>query len=618
MSGAMPADDAAAFAAPKAPGAPRGSWRRVIAASGLPPAVAGLVARVVRIAGGNRGERRDTARELVSHFAAALAAGETPEAAIAAFGDERAAALLLRRAIRRKRGVLWHGWWWTSRAALAAVVAGMGIYGWWTVRLLTAEPTVRVDYLGKLEALSAAESPDVSGWPLLRRAYGRLRDLEPPLLAKFREINPTSQLVPLECADPTTPEWAEEERALASADEALRLLREASRSASVAPRINRFDGEDDAFFETQIPHLGPRGPANDLRLPHLHTIRVAIRWLVADARHALRRGDQERAVDSVAAVLRIGAATRGCILIEQLVAHAIISRGLLTACELAAVNDGEEGGHGLGAGALTRLAEAIRAVDPAALRFEFEGERLVFEDSLQRFFTDDGAGDGRVTRDGLKAAALDFGPGRLLGPAMMALAPSRREVGQAFTQQSLVAERLVDLPPWRWADAVAADELDAARTGSLGSFFAERQQLFWMPNLPMAAAHSASLSTGRDRAALGVALRRHRLDHGTWPARLDELVPTYLREVPRDPFDGKPVRYDVRDGVPTAWLVGPDLADDGLPAFSPEFDQGAWTQGMLEAMRRAWRRANGEPDAAGPGPRRDVSFWPPHPISRPE
>ncbi len=44
-------------------------------------------------------------------------------------------------------------------------------------------------------------------------------------------------------------------------------------------------------------------------------------------------------------------------------------------------------------------------------------------------------------------------------------------------------------------------------------------------------------------AATAVALRRFRIDHGAYPARLDELVPGYLKAVPIDPYAGGPPEY---------------------------------------------------------------------------
>jgi hypothetical protein len=72
----------------------------------------------------------------------------------------------------------------------------------------------------------------------------------------------------------------------------------------------------------------------------------------------------------------------------------------------------------------------------------------------------------------------------------------------------------------------------------------------------------------RDRAILrgavvGLALERYRLEKRRWPKELTELVPDYLTAVPRDPFDGQPMRYKpLPDGV-IVYSVGPDGRDDG-------------------------------------------------------
>jgi hypothetical protein len=64
-------------------------------------------------------------------------------------------------------------------------------------------------------------------------------------------------------------------------------------------------------------------------------------------------------------------------------------------------------------------------------------------------------------------------------------------------------------------------------------------------------------------AFVAVALERYRRDHGGWPDTLDALVPRYLDAVPKDPQDGKPLRYQRRsDGVVVYWL-GHDGTDDG-------------------------------------------------------
>src|SRR5688572_21701199 len=74
----------------------------------IPEPAKALVRRVVRRTRLWRRERRDVAGELIAHFADGLAAGETAEGLVEAFGDERRAARLIRRAKRRNRPLAWH------------------------------------------------------------------------------------------------------------------------------------------------------------------------------------------------------------------------------------------------------------------------------------------------------------------------------------------------------------------------------------------------------------------------------------------------------------------------------------------------------------------------------
>ena len=50
-------------------------------------------------------------------------------------------------------------------------------------------------------------------------------------------------------------------------------------------------------------------------------------------------------------------------------------------------------------------------------------------------------------------------------------------------------------------------------------------------------------TSGLNAAELAVALRRFRLDHGSYPDELSALAPEYLASVPIDPFTGRPPVY---------------------------------------------------------------------------
>jgi hypothetical protein len=58
-----------------------------------------------------------------------------------------------------------------------------------------------------------------------------------------------------------------------------------------------------------------------------------------------------------------------------------------------------------------------------------------------------------------------------------------------------------------------------------------------------------------------VALRAYSHEHGALPTRLEELVPTYITEVPFDAFDGEPLRYDHERRL--LWSIGRDFVDAG-------------------------------------------------------
>lgn len=60
-----------------------------------------------------------------------------------------------------------------------------------------------------------------------------------------------------------------------------------------------------------------------------------------------------------------------------------------------------------------------------------------------------------------------------------------------------------------------------------------------------------------------VAIQRFQRRCGRLPDDLKELTPEFLPAVPEDPFDGKPLRYVVRDDAYVLYSVGADGTDDG-------------------------------------------------------
>jgi hypothetical protein len=65
-----------------------------------------------------------------------------------------------------------------------------------------------------------------------------------------------------------------------------------------------------------------------------------------------------------------------------------------------------------------------------------------------------------------------------------------------------------------------------------------------------------------------LALEAYRRERGALPQSLEELVPTYLSEVPQDGFDGNPLRYLPERAL--VYSVGADLLDEGGLAEEPD------------------------------------------------
>ncbi len=63
-----------------------------------------------------------------------------------------------------------------------------------------------------------------------------------------------------------------------------------------------------------------------------------------------------------------------------------------------------------------------------------------------------------------------------------------------------------------------------------------------------------------------VALAQYRAENGNWPAKLDELVPRYLPQLPKDAYSTggqDPVRYSKTDAGVLLYSVGPNQVDNG-------------------------------------------------------
>ena len=93
----------------------------------------------------------------------------------------------------------------------------------------------------------------------------------------------------------------------------------------------------------------------------------------------------------------------------------------------------------------------------------------------------------------------------------------------------------------------------------------------------------AITDTARELILTAIALKRYQIAHQHYPARLDELVPDFLRAIPLDPMDRKPLRYHPNpDGTFLLYSIGEDGVDDGgdpMPPKTASTSHIYWTAG---------------------------------------
>ena len=102
------------------------------------------------------------------------------------------------------------------------------------------------------------------------------------------------------------------------------------------------------------------------------------------------------------------------------------------------------------------------------------------------------------------------------------------------------------------------------------------------PQLERLAGRVARAQAVNDLAYLGCALERYRLDKRAWPARLTDLAPAYVGNIPSDVLTGQPYRYHLMDEAHfVLYSPGIDGKDDhGTAHYDPEhktsFAPGDW------------------------------------------
>ncbi|MFQ5806130.1 MAG: hypothetical protein ACE5I3_06755 [Phycisphaerae bacterium] len=579
----------------------------VLAAAELPAPLAKLVRTTVRRTRLWRLEKVEVARELAAHFLDGIEAGATEDELVKSFGDPRQAAKLIRRAKRRNRPAAWKATSLAIRSVLACFGLLFLIYVGMTIRLHTGSPKLSRNYLAELNAPALAVPEQDRAWPLYREAF--LKRSDNPVLLRL---------------DPGAENWPELVAYAERNVEAIALYHAAARKPHLGRvygsaedlKLDRTEGGEARACDFDFgPPTEENPPLIGVVVPEMWHFRAAAKLLAIDAHIAAVDGDAERAYRDLETIFRIVEHNSESLLAHpNLVAIAILRLNVDTIGKVLAdqpdLFSDEQ---------LVQLSHRLAGIPVGeALRRSFAVVRLVFEDFVQRLYTDDGDGNGHLTSESPELLAYLYGPGdytldgmfegassALVMPAMGVVVVDRRAMTRKFNELVTLAEAEAQLPLWAREESGADQALDRIASSPLERLRYSLAVLL-MPSLSRASTIAELATQRRDAVLAALACELYRRRNGDWPRSLADLSPRYLPTPPIDRFDGQPLRYRLIDGHPLIYSIGMDLDDDGGRVPEDRIDKrriGDWLPpSVVKAMK-----TSGSPEL----PDGDWVLWPP-------
>ncbi len=578
----------------------------------LPEAVASTVRTVVKHTRLWRFEKIDVAHELIAHFRDGLDHEMSADELIKHFGDERVAARLIRRAKQRQRSLVWQALMWSRRAVAALFVVYLGMF----VYFMSGSPEVKVDYIALFNQRAAAVPVDERAWPLYREALvaldlDREREWDTPI-PYYDDLSPEEQeeyayeLSPpfrgsmmnrLKLSlSPDKPGWSSTAAFLRDNAVSLALIREGGMRSGMglaAGFPEDFSPADRSALQIEVnpdaegkTFQHPDKALIGVWLPHLGKVRNMARLLAADARLAASEGDAARVYDNLQAIQGLADhCLESPCLIGELIGIATRSTGYVATSDILTQYPDQ-----LADDQLRQLAHHYAGSD-LSLAIGSRGEKLWLQDIVQRIYTDDGQGDGRITPEGIEVlhSALDSisyasyieheymrfpSLEEMLGPVTMLSMASRKELNDKYEQMLGAHAEEASKPLWERPKLNMVGEQIESWTTLEQSRFAVLKVL--MPAMGVVVRTGEVVRGQREGILLGIALELHRRDTGDWPATLDVLSPQYLPRLPVDRLTGKPLTYRITDSGPLIYSIGVDGDDDGgRPPVDPDTGEAA-------------------------------------------
>ncbi|MCJ7638630.1 MAG: hypothetical protein MUO70_01875 [Euryarchaeota archaeon] len=499
----------------------------------LPGCAVEFIRLVIKKMRYRRKVRRDVQRELAAHFEDELKGcasdkerEQKARQLISEFGDVKLLGVLLRRAKKRCRPL-----WLKALVRSSQVLGAIFLYVLICISpLIIGRPTIKVNYVDWLnEFVRAGRDEEDNARPYYEKAAELYIEMPAWMVSSYAkwptDLNDT-ELKSLSS-------WLESNK------DAFEMLRTAT--------------EERPYYWSRYQKSGEVGLVEAL-MPDLMKSLAGYRPVALAMREQIRyeaySGDANNALRDCVVLVKYGDHLHGQgLLVEQLVGVAIEALGH---SEIFQVSGKVDVPPEVLKSVQQKLQNQFRNEKPIIC---IDAEKAFWYDGIQRSFTDDGKGGGRVLIRGLPYAIEDS---RSLWRLFTFSYPSRQKTVEQIEKYFEKAAELFEKMPRDLQNVgIALDNWNKDIHTNImlkvqGPANSRVGQLGWR------------LKTSRAGSLTVLAIMRYQKEQGKYPDSLDELVEVnYLDDLPTDPYTDKPLVYKKTDDNFTLYSVGPNFKDDG-------------------------------------------------------
>lgn len=554
----------------------------LLEAAELPTAVDELIRKTVKRSKLWANERAEIARELIAHTQDAIEAGRSSDEIASTFGNPKQIAKLMRRSMKRKRPLYWRVYRNMKRATWTMLLLLIVGYGSLAVRFYMGKPAIKRNYIAELNAQNDGYSEDQKAWSVYRSVDIEWQRLTYAAWQRQLEENPNLEegayrstvLFPLYGYEPVHTDYSEAAAMVRLFEPQLVRLREAAYrpvcGMILSDKTERVEVEPGVWVTDPVASSSDplfQRSLTSVLLPDLGLIRRYAMLLKSDAKLALEEGDWDRVHADISSALAMSRQVDSPgFLINHLVAIAILDE--MSGTIESMITENPE--------AFTRehLIEFSHSLarNREQVAMTLDAETMFFDDILQRAYTDDGHGNGRLTRQGVQILLsegivnldLDNDPMDLVhsltGPITMIAIEDRLT---QYHRQRAITERvfraLRDGPESLSRIIADGTQVELSNGGVLRS-----PVDLLMPAYGKAVQREFQSHMRTDAALTMLAIELFKREHGRYPEALDELVPQYLPVLPADHFNpGYPIQYLLDGGRYALYSAGTDGDLDG-------------------------------------------------------